>query len=253
MWYNRAIEKATARDAEDTHARPDHNERVSFVMADTSILEKVCKKCGQTKPLTDFHAHPGTKDGHLSTCKVCKNIQQKQYAVVPREISGNPGEMLAADRMQALGIFAITGKMSRWIKQDLVAWGCVRIEVKKSREFGGKFIFKFDNQARKDNGAHLVILICDPIDGEPTFHVFPATHPVFYRTGSKRGSKVSPTGRKTGVEYNPQATCRKNTYGVPLTPALMEAHQDKWELVEEMRVLISQRLLAGTYNEGKTA
>src|SRR5262245_57245350 len=113
-----------------------------------SVPQKVCQKCGVVKPLTDFYRHPSTKDGHLNTCKPCKNIQQKQYPPVPKEISGNPGEQFAVDRMKSLGIFAMTGKMSRWAHQDVIIWGCVRAECKKAILHDGTYMFKFDSQVR---------------------------------------------------------------------------------------------------------
>jgi hypothetical protein len=33
---------------------------------------KVCRKCGQTKPLLDFYAHRTTKDGRANYCRTCQ-------------------------------------------------------------------------------------------------------------------------------------------------------------------------------------
>tara|TARA_R110000824_G_C15208330_1_gene676350 strand:- start:1168 stop:1614 length:447 start_codon:yes stop_codon:yes gene_type:complete len=35
------------------------------------MTEKPCKKCGEIKPLTMFHNHPGTYDGRHGQCKAC--------------------------------------------------------------------------------------------------------------------------------------------------------------------------------------
>lgn len=205
-----------------------------------SILEKPCKKCGETKPLTDFYTHVSTKDGHLNTCKVCHLNRMKHYPAVPREISGNPGEAIAVQKMKSLGIFAMSGKMSRWIYQDVIAWGAVRVECKKAIIRNGKYMFKFDSQARNGTNSHLILLMCD--DGyDISFHLFPSDHPVFFKRDGVR--------RKTGVQYEPFAKHRKLDGRYTLTPEIMVAHKDNWGLIEQKRQLIIQELIDGTYVE----
>lgn len=40
--------------------------------------EKQCRKCGQTKPIVDFHTHSRMADGHLNACKACQNAYTKE-------------------------------------------------------------------------------------------------------------------------------------------------------------------------------
>lgn len=202
------------------------------------VAEKLCKKCGEKKPLTDFYTHPGMKDGYLNTCKPCKNIQQKQYPPLPKEISGNLGEQLAVDRMRSLGLFAMTGKMSRWAWQDVIVWGCVRVECKWSPVSSeGDYIFKFDSQARRGMNSHVIVLICD--DGmNRSFHVFPSNHPIFF---GKDGQ------RKKGVQYKPFAKHRKLNGAHTMTPDLMIGHKDNWQLIEQERQRIISELVDGIY------
>ena len=37
-------------------------------------MEKTCFKCGSTKPIEDFYAHPRMRDGHLNKCKECTRV-----------------------------------------------------------------------------------------------------------------------------------------------------------------------------------
>jgi hypothetical protein len=36
------------------------------------MIKKVCSKCGEEKPLTEFHISKAHKDNHYSSCKTCK-------------------------------------------------------------------------------------------------------------------------------------------------------------------------------------
>lgn len=40
---------------------------------------KTCRKCGATKPLTEFHTHPETLDGYLNHCAACVRARVREW------------------------------------------------------------------------------------------------------------------------------------------------------------------------------
>ncbi len=51
---------------------------------------KECRGCKQTKPLADFSAHAGFKDGRNSKCKLCKELLRKEAVAAGRQRSHTP-------------------------------------------------------------------------------------------------------------------------------------------------------------------
>ena len=52
-------------------------------------MMKTCTKCGETKPLSEFGKHRGTKDGLNSWCKVCDRKKYREYIKTPSGIYTN--------------------------------------------------------------------------------------------------------------------------------------------------------------------
>jgi hypothetical protein len=57
------------------------------------MLTKTCSRCGVTKPVTEFYAHPKTADGLLGKCKPChradvianRNANLERYRAYDRQ------------------------------------------------------------------------------------------------------------------------------------------------------------------------
>lgn len=210
----------------------------------TSVPEgfKVChnyERClhpnGPVLPITEFYGHKSAKNGIEGVCKICK----LDYARIWRENKRAKGRIWdktiptiesEADVIRELrshGIFAAPGKLGEHFHLDIVAWGCVRIDAKRSQFNGRSFTFPL---GRKDEEywylTDLIILVCIWPDEHSTYHVFPADHSIFTINGK----------HKSGVCYTPSNLRRqKHPYRVSITDELMEAHRDRWDLVEEYR------------------
>lgn len=138
------------------------------------------------------------------------------------------------EKLRNMGIHATFGRYSPWKWVDIVAWGCVRIEVKTAQFNDGKFQFRLTQEGSTHEGwnaSDLVLLICRYGDENNTFHLFRRSHPVFYR----------PDGTvKTGVVYRPGGNPIK-PYGHALSDLLMARYQDRWEMIEHVRRTWSRR------------
>lgn len=55
--------------------------------ANTKGIEKKCKQCSESKPLTEFHKHPNCKDGHKNKCKECTSEYKRRLY---QEYKSNP-------------------------------------------------------------------------------------------------------------------------------------------------------------------
>jgi len=136
-------------------------------------------------------------------------------------------EQLAIERLLDVGIYAAPGKAVRLAHVDIVAWGCVWIEVKYARyEFKrGVQKFTFNTTPKQQQCgflADLVMLICDYGD-ELTYHLFEAQHPVFYMQ-----ERI-----KSGFTFTPGAMEAKK-HGdnrVVMTQPMMDEAQDRWDYI----------------------
>jgi hypothetical protein len=211
-------------------------------LAHMNTLTKVCLRCKVDKPLTEYYGRSGTSDltepGHyVSECKTCMKQRSKTTGITdpyqPRVLS----ETLAIEQLLDVGIFAVPGKAiaAKWV--DVVAWGCVWIEVKYSRlEFKRgvkKFTFMTSKQQQQRGFlADLVMLICDYGD-DLTYHLFEANHPVFYM-----GERV-----KSGFTFTPDAMEAKK-HGdnrVVMTQPMMDEAKDRWDMIGDYTALDPRR------------
>jgi 5-methylcytosine-specific restriction endonuclease McrA len=54
-------------------------------MMDEIITEKICGKCKETKPITEFYKNTGHKNGFDTICKICHDGNTRRWAIGNRE------------------------------------------------------------------------------------------------------------------------------------------------------------------------
>lgn len=211
-------------------------------LAHMDTLTKPCRGCKVEKILGDFYPRSGvdnpTEPGHyVSECKVCMKRRSKTNGNLdpyePRVLT----EQLAIERLLDVGIFALPGKAIAASDVDVVAWGCVWIEVKYARlEFQrGVRKFKFNTTPKQQQRgflADIVMLICD-YGEELTYHLFEVNHPVFYMH-----NRI-----KSGFTFTPGALEAKK-HGdnrVVMTQPMMDEMQDRWDLIGQYAALDPRR------------
>jgi hypothetical protein len=158
--------------------------------------------------------------------------RSKRQKPVDRKVSVVPSEGDVITQLLSNGIPALPGKALHQQWADVIAWGCVLIEVKSSALSDRQFSFGFSHDQR--NGklrGDLIVLVCR-YDDKNTYHVFPSSHPMFYGKTGKL---------KTGVNWTPQR--KPNGKPSVVTDDMMSAAENKWQMIEDYRLKIAARLM----------
>lgn len=214
---------------------------------------KACARCGQTKPFDAFYIRsgygtapcPAIQPGHfLTECKACMKVRAKEQTRLPLWESKVPSEHIAIEYLMSLGIPAMVGKSSGTADVDLVAWGCVWIEVKLARiaARGNTQSFVFDltkKQIERGFLAHVVHLICAWGDDVYTHHFVKPNAQWWYHQDNSRKSAVTYTVGRNHIA--PQSRFIPHQ----LMQADMDAAQDRVELLYGALGRISAALQSG--------
>jgi hypothetical protein len=208
---------------------------------------KTCKACGKSLPVTAFYKRSSVRlDSYTSECKSCMIARSRNIPShlrhLPADVPRAKSEILALDYLRSACIPALPGKAFKLAHVDVVAWGCVWIEVKySSLRADPRPRFQFAAtplQIKRGYLAHVMMLICDYGDKQ-TYHLFPSDHEVFYREYADGARKV-----KSAVSYIPDVT-GSTKRGAPgtITPTddLMKAHEGKIDFIEQARLLVSKQ------------
>lgn len=211
-------------------------------------MQKTCSHCRVEKPDSEFYERNG--GGTVSWCKQCMKEHARAQSSSPKLNAWESrihSENVVIDELRRAGIWAQTGKSCSAPFVDVVARGCVHVEVKYARinqGRGGEFTFNTTPmQARRGLLADVVVLVCDYENDEPlTFHVFPANHAVFYMRDERTGKRRL----KSGLVYKPVRNVRKHDGNrVVMTRQLMEQARNAWELIDNAQAVIENRIQSG--------
>jgi hypothetical protein len=185
----------------------------------------VCDWCNTPKLRTEFYQRSGLSHLILQGCKDCRRAAEKAKRGIPRDPHKvhTPSEAWVIERLKAEGIPALPGKALHFAHADVVALGCVLLEVKSASFRQGAFNFPFTPiQVNKRIRGDIIVLVCELFDHQ-TYHLFDASDPVFF---NEHGA------RKNGIRFVPGNVEAKRIRlrNVLLQPA-MDAARDRWSLV----------------------
>lgn len=208
--------------------------------------DKECTKCEKVKQWSsdagesEFYLRSGKKVGSAasdfnSECKACMKARSRKNNRFDAIDANNEGEAKAIEYLVKHGIPALPGKAISMAHVDVVAWGCVRIEVKYAKLRFGYFRWVLTPvQARDGILAEVVMVICDYGFSDVTCHFFEPTERLFF---NKLGA------RKTGFQWMPEAgRINQPTEKKPVfTDEVMRRSQDRVELIERARLTWEER------------
>lgn len=161
-------------------------------------------------------------------------LRSKNQKAVDKKVAVVASEAEVITELHKQGIPALPGKALSQQWADVIAYGCVLIEVKSAyRHYRGCYQFGFTPSQRAGKlKGDLVVLVCKNDTGN-TYHVLHASNPVFYHEGQL----------KTAVAWTPGAK-HKGRF-ISLNDDIMYAAQNNWDLVERHLVKIQSKLIEG--------
>jgi len=200
-------------------------------------LTKICARCKEPLALSEFYIRNGRPHSY---CKACIALTASEHRPISSQIPKDQSEITAIEYLKAKGIPSLPGKALKYSWVDIVAFGCIRIELKSSKLFTNTYPhFKWtvsSTQLERGILADLIMLMCRYED-KTTFHLFKPDCPAFYDNGK----------RKTGFTYRLGASApKKYRAGRPImTETMMDEAHDRLTLIyDELGQYVKQIKLA---------
>lgn len=202
---------------------------------DIVLDKKRCTKCRMTKPVAEFYERSGLPGVYQSQCKDCYKARSKSQTKWTRKsnmnISSVRGENMVIEELKRNGIYAEAGKTNAHLYVDVVAWGCIHIEVKYGVGGDGDWRFTLTpKQQQRGFLADFVVLVIED-EGGAHFYLLDPDDDVFFTsaTGERK--------RKSALTYVAGRTQQKKhseSYAALTESKLMEA-ENQWHRINELR------------------
>lgn len=197
---------------------------------------RICTKCNTAKPATPEYFYKGSTNvsGLGSWCKECMKALSKATKTERKgENIRDEGEKLAVAWLRSNGIPSDIGKNAgtiRWL--DVLAWGCVKIEVKYSKTNGqGLWCWAMNSVNNKPDSAkpHIALFIGrDARTNQYHYFLFDINDPELFNQKTNT--------RKTNVTFNYQSKESQNREA-------FQMHENALYLVEESRLKAARELM----------
>lgn len=198
-------------------------------LAIMTIVSKICSGCKKSLPLSEFYKRHGQTDllnpsQYAGECKTCVKARNYNPKSTTKQVSYVTSEQWGIKYLHSKGIPALPGKALSYAWVDIIAFGCVRVEVKYSTLLEGEH-FKFTltpGQKKRGLLGDVVMLICD-YGTRTTSHLFLPSFPAFYINGKL----------KTGFHFTPGAlkALKFGATRVVMTQPMMDNAQDNIRLI----------------------
>ena len=142
------------------------------------LTQRTCRKCGATKPISEFGVMRSNADNTDHICKACRREITRSYK---GRIKEEPWSTAEARRilLKFHNIPCVTGSACDKAGIDLMAWACVPIEAKSSKptymsKAGAQtFEFAFSRTQVNRGIEGLVMLITRLHNKEPEWYLLP--------------------------------------------------------------------------------
>lgn len=135
-------------------------------------------------------------------------------------------EQALIDYLANFNIFAVAGKHSHYKHVNVVAWGFIRIEVKRlvlDTRQNVNYYYAGNTPKQVKNGYNADV-VCLIIDND--FYFFKPSHPAFFNDSGER--------LKTKVLYTPVGGVRHKAKSVQFTPRDFKNAQDALHLIDNL-------------------